>query len=75
MGSDYISGPYNVKIPGGNNTISFQISITNDNKKESNETFYIVIDSSSLPNGVVVGSPDQAKVTIVDKTSSSKITF
>ena len=74
-GSDYISGPYSVKIPAGKNTISFRISITQDNKKENNETFYLVIDPSSLPNGVAVGSPAQAKVTIVDKSNSSKITF
>ena len=74
-GSDYISGPYSVKIPAGKTTLSFRISITNDNRRENNETFYLVIDSSSLPNGVVVGSPSQAKVTIVDITSSSKIQF
>ena len=72
-GFDYTSGPYIVKISTGKNTASFRIAITNDNKRENNETFYLAVDSSSLPNGVVVGSPGQAKVTIVDKTSSKLI--
>ena len=68
-GLDYVSGPYSVTIPAGKNNGSFRISITNDNIRENNETFYLVIDSSSLPDGVIVGTPSQAIITIVDETS------
>ena len=72
-GIDYIAGPYTVKVPAGKVNASFRISITNDNKKEINETFRLIIDSSSLPDGVVVGSRGQALITIVDKTRTSKM--
>ena len=42
--------------------------ITDDNIKENNETFRLVIDPYSLPNGVVVATPDKALITIVDTT-------
>ena len=67
-GIDYNSGPYTVIIPANVEEVSFSILITNDNKKEENEIFHLVIDSSSLPDGVVVGTPSQAIVTIVDVT-------
>ena len=71
-GTDYISGPYTVVIPAGVKIVSFPIFITNDNKQESNETFYLIIDSLSLPDGVVTGTHGQATITIVDKTESKK---
>ena len=55
-------------IPADVDEVSFSILITNDNKKEENETFHLVIDSSSLPDGVVVDTPSQAVMTIVDVT-------
>ena len=55
-------------IPADVDEVSFSILITNDNKKEENETFHLVIDSSSLPDGVVVDTPSQAVITIVDVT-------
>ena len=67
-GIDYNSGPYTVIIPANVDEVSFSILITNDNKKEKNETFHLVIDSSSLPDGVVVDTPSQAIITIVDVT-------
>ena len=48
--------------------VSLSIVITDDKKKETNETFCLVIDLSSLPSGVVIGTPSQAVVTIVDTT-------
>ena len=49
-------------------TVSFSILIADDNIKENNETFHLVIDPYSLPNGVVVGTPDKPTITIVDTT-------
>ena len=48
--------------------VSFSILITDDKKKENNETFRLVIDTYSLPNGVVAGTPNKAMITIVDTT-------
>ena len=67
-GIDYNSGPYTVIIPANVDKVSFGILITDDNKKEENETFHLVIDSFSLPDGVVAGTPSQAIITIVDVT-------
>ena len=48
--------------------VPFSILITDDKKKEDNETFRLVIDPYSLPNGVAVGTPNKATITIVDTT-------
>ena len=74
-GFDYISGPYTVKIPANVKMVSFSILITNDNKKENNETFRLVIDPYSLPDDVIVGTPSQATVTIVDITKCKVLSF
>ena len=67
-GIDYISGPYTVKIPTNVKIVSFSILIADDNIKENNETFHLIIDPYSLPNGIVVGTPDKPTITIVDTT-------
>ena len=67
-GFDYTSGPYTVKIPANVKSISFSILITNDNIKENNETFHLVIDPDSLPDDVIIGTPRQVTVTIMDTT-------
>ena len=63
---DYTSGPYPVTFPAGMTNYTFNIPIRNDNMVENNETFTLAIDSSSLPTGVMVGSPRQATVTIIN---------
>ena len=40
--------------------------ISDDNVLEEDETFYLTIDSSSLPNDITTGSPLQVTVTIMD---------
>ena len=74
-GFDYISGPYTVRIPANVKSISFSILITNDNIKEDNETFRLVIDADSLPDDVIIGTPSQATVTIVDTTKCKVLSF
>ena len=44
----------------------FEISIYNDNLVEGNETFSLVIDNSSLPEGVSLGWPRQLSITITE---------
>ena len=64
VGSDYNSGPYLVTIPAGENDVTFTITITDDDIREMSETFSLIIDPSSLPNGVT--SSSNVTVTILD---------
>ena len=68
---DYSSEPYNVILPSGNTTVSFEIKIFNDNILEGNETFNITINAISLPACVNRGNPYEATVTIVDDDGNS----
>ena len=45
---------------------SFNVLIIPDITSEGNENFNLAIDASSLPEGVNVGNPDRATVTILD---------
>ena len=63
---DYTSGPYTVTFPAGQTTATFDVPINDDNILEGNENFILIINSSSLPSDVTVGSPGQATVNIVD---------
>ena len=68
-GDDYGNGPVSVTFSAGMTSASLYISITDDNLLEGNEDFYLMIDSSSLINGVSVGSVNQTTVTILDADS------
>ena len=46
--------------------VSFNLNIRSDKLLEINETFKLRIDSSSLPNRVIVNSPNKTTVTIMD---------
>ena len=46
--------------------VQFNVLINDDNIFEGNETFNLSINSSTLPNKIIVGSPGQTTVTIVD---------
>lgn len=63
---DYNVGPYASTISAGMTTATFNLTIVNDNILEENEFFYVVINSSSLPNDVSVSSPLQLTVTIAN---------
>ena len=62
IGDDYDSGPYIVIIPAGLTSASFDVLITNDGILEDNESFILIINSSSVP----IGDSDQAMITIMD---------
>ena len=62
---DYTSGPYSVTFLVGVMSVPFIIPLNNDNIFEGNENFTLTINPS-LPTGVMVSNPDQARVTIVD---------
>ena len=72
-GGDYISGPYNVTIPAGDTSASFDISITDDGLVEDDESFRVAITSESLPYLVSRGNPGVAMVTIVSDDGKSSV--
>ena len=64
---DYDPGPYLFTIPAKMTSVLFDATmINNDNILEDNETFYLTINSSSLPNDFTAGNPFQVEVTIID---------
>ena len=63
-GNDYTPGPYSVRIPAGETNPSFIISIIDDNMYERDESFQLLVDTSSLPEGVIPGNLARAEVTI-----------
>ena len=65
-GDDYVSGPYNVTIPAGQTTVSFDASIIDDNIYEQSEQFEVRIEQVSTLNGVHIGSSYIATVVIAD---------
>lgn len=65
-GKDYRKGPYNVKFAAGKTTSRLLLPVLDDLIVEANEKFMIVIDQSSLPNGISVGDRNETTVTIID---------
>ena len=63
---DYGPGPYQVTIPAGNISVTFDVKIYDDNILEANETFSLTINVSSLPGCIDYAVPYQATVMIVD---------
>ena len=63
-GEDYETGPYTVVIPAGMANVLFNISITNDDIYEGNETFNLIVNVTSLPLNVTIGDPNQATIII-----------
>ena len=68
-GSDYVPGPYNVTIPAGHTSVSFDVPIIDDNILEDNENFSLVIIPESLPNLLSHGNPSMATMIIVNDDS------
>ena len=46
--------------------VQFNVSINDDDIFEDDETFNLSINLSTLPNKVIIGSPSQTTVIIVD---------
>ena len=66
---DYDSGPFTVIFASGITNASFNVTIIDNNQLESNETFYLFINPSSLPTisvNITISDPSQATVTILD---------
>ena len=68
--ADYYTGPSFFTIPAGMTSTAFNATIiSDDNILEESETFYLNVNSSSLPNDITAGNPFQATVTIMDDDS------
>ena len=68
-GDDYHSGPYNITFPAGVTTVSFNISIHDDDMYEDDENFTLTINNNSLPDGIITGSPSTIIMIIKDDDS------
>ncbi len=62
-GSDYTAISGTLTFEAGGNTQTIVISIKNDAETETDETFFVTL---SNPNNAILGTPAEAKVTIVD---------
>ena len=73
-GTDYGPwGPYNITIPAGQTTFSFDVSIIDDDVLEGTEDFNLIILAESLPNNnITLGDPNRSTVTIIIVDDDSK---
>ena len=71
-GSDYTATSGMLTFRSGEKSKTVSISITNDSIDENNETFTV---SLSDPSGAMLGSADEATVTIIDDDPPPKISL
>ena len=71
-GTDYEEGPYNVTIPKGKMNATYCIAVPNDEELEMDEAFRITINENALDQDVVVMSPNEARVIILDDECKHK---
>ena len=72
MDSDYEHGPFYVTFHANQTSVSFNVSLNDDNEVEKDETFRLEILDPILPNNAKL-LDHSCKVTIVDTTSKSVI--
>ena len=56
-------------LTAGSTTARLPFLIRDDFTVEDDEHFYLIIDNTSLPSSVSLGTPSQATVTIIDDDS------
>ena len=67
VGEDYDSTmSYSVVFLAGMTTVSFNISIHDDDIFEGSESFILDINTNTLPDSVTADDPSQATIMIVD---------
>ena len=64
-------GRYDVTLVAGMSSTLANINIKEDTILEPQETFMLSILSTSRPNNLITGSPDEAIVTIIDNDRKS----
>ena len=65
-GDDYQSTTTTVTIPAGQTSVDVPVSIIDDNCREEDETFNGELTVAPGQPSVILGSPDQTIITIVD---------
>ena len=65
-GDDYLVGPYSITLSAGGTHASFDVAIIDDSVLESEESFTLAIDPSSLHSVVTAGDSNSATITIMD---------
>jgi len=65
-GDDYQLGVYNVTLSARMSRILISVTIKDDTILEQQEEFKLTILSHSLSDSLVIGSPNEAIVTIID---------
>ena len=67
-GSDYEGDSFSVTFPAGENVISFNVTIIDDNIAECAKLFTLDLEipGAAATMGVIKGSPDSATVNIFD---------
>nr|WNS50027.1 Na-Ca exchanger/integrin-beta4-like protein [Halisarca dujardinii] len=63
---DYTSGPYTVTFQPNQTTAILMIPTEDDSIAELTEVFKVEISSTSIPDQIVTGEPDDSYVTILD---------
>ena len=63
---DYHYGPFSVTIPAGETKASFYVTIYDDNTIERNESFYLYIQSYTSSEHIIIGSINDATISIID---------
>ena len=70
-GADYSSGPYSITLPAEMTNVSFDISITDDDVPEPDETFCLAINSHPLPDYIEIDTKGST-ITIINDDSNGK---
>ena len=70
-GKDYTPGPYTVSFGAGQQNATLMVSTLDDNTTELSEYFKVVINSTSQPSVVEIGSSNITIVTIEDNDLGS----
>ena len=65
-GVNYDAGPYNVMIPAGQTSGSLTLQLYDNNILETDKTFTLSIDTSSLPSTIIRGPNCTLRATVLD---------
>ena len=68
---DFDNGPFDVTFPANQASVSFNVSLNEDDEVEKDEAFLLEIRSPDLPFGVTQFQDLSCRVTIIDTTGKS----
>lgn len=67
--SDYNPGPYSIAFPAGNTNVTFNVTVTDDNVLEHDESFYLSISLPTTASKIRLGETTQTRITIENDDS------